>query len=129
MAGPVYNDTIKNARLQVVIDNIDADSEPGYIEIGTAGMATILATIPLNSPPFDAPALGVMNLAGVPIKDDAADNDGIAAEARIKSGDGVTCVSGLTVGSGGSGKHIELASVNITAGLEVRINSGTILHP
>lgn len=119
----VYNTTVKNARLQEVIDAIGS---AGLLKIGTAGMASVLATITLDTTAFDAPAAGAMALAGVPRTDTTADNTGTAAEATISTSAAVVVISGLTVST--SGANINLNSTAIQANQEVRITSGTITH-
>jgi len=119
----VYSNNVKDARLTVARDAIDADTGPGVIEIGSAGMAAVLATIPLAQPcgsvagqtlTFEAPIEGT------------ATADGTAAEARIKDGAGSIVVSGLTVGLADA--DIVLNSVTLSTGLTVRIESGAIVH-
>ena len=119
----VYSDVVKDARLAIARDAIDADTDPGSIEIGTAGMSAVLAAIPLAKPSgvvagqtltFDAPVEGT------------ASGDGTAAAARIKDGAGTIVVSGLTVGLADA--DIVLNSVTLSTGLTVRIESGAISH-
>lgn len=120
----VYSTAVKNSRLTVVRDAIDAGAAAGYLEIGTTGMGTVLATIPLADPSGSV-ASGVLTFA-MPQSDTNADATGTAAEARIKDSNGTVIVSGLTVGT--SGANINLSSVGITAGDTVTINSATITH-
>jgi uncharacterized Zn-binding protein involved in type VI secretion len=122
-----YRTTLKNARLQAVIDDIGAG---GRLKIGTSGMALLLADIPLATPAFGTPSAGAMALAGVPVTDTLADatapEGDPAATATITKSDGTVVISGLTVGT--SGANINLASTAIQANIEVRIDSGTITH-
>lgn len=120
----VYSSTVKNARLTVVRDAIDAGSSNGTLEIGTTGMGTVLATIPLADPSGSVSA-GVLTFSA-PVSDTNADASGTAAEARIKDSSGTTVVSGLTVGT--SGANINLSSVGITAGDTVTLSSAAITH-
>lgn len=120
----VYSTTVKNSRLTVVRDAIDAGSAAGVLEIGTSGMGTVLATIPLADPCGSVSA-GVLTLS-TPVSDTNADATGTAAEARIKDSDGTTIISGLTVGT--TGANINLSSVGITAGDTVSITSAAITH-
>ena len=118
-----YTAAVKNARLTAVVTAIGAT---GVLEIGTAGMASVLATITLNSTAGTASG-GVLTFSGFPKSDTSADNSGTAAAARIRTASGGTdIVTGLTVGT--SGSDINLDSVNITAGQTVTINSATITH-
>lgn len=117
-----YTVAVKNARLSAVVTQIGST---GVLEIGTAGMASILATITLNATAGTA-ATGVLTFSGFP-KSDTADATGTAAAARIRTAPGGTdIVTGLTVGT--SGADIILDSVNITTGQTVTINSASITH-
>jgi len=120
----VYSTTVKNSRLTAVRDAIDAGAAAGYLEIGTTGMGTVLATIPLADPSGSV-AAGVLTFSA-PVSDANADATGTAAEARIKDSNGNVIVSGLTVGT--SGANINLSSVGITAGDTVTISSAAITH-
>lgn len=117
-----YTVAVKNARLSAVVSQIGST---GVLEIGTAGMASVLATITLNATAGTA-ATGVLTFSGFP-KSDTADATGTAAAARIRTASGGTdIVTGLTVGT--SGTDIVLDSANITTGQTVTINSASITH-
>ena len=118
-----YTTAVKNARLDAVTSQIGA---AGVLEIGTAGMASVLATIALGNPAAAAASGGVLTFFGLPRSDTAADASGTAAAARIRTGGAADIVTGLTVGT--SGSDINLDSTNITAGQTVTINSMTITH-
>jgi len=120
-----YLGSLKSTRMQAVITAIDTNASPGFIEIGTAGMAAVLATITFSKPSF-AESGGVITMQGAP-KSATASGTGTAASARIKDG-GTTniVVSGLTVGT--SGSDINLNSTAITSGQTVTLNSSTITH-
>lgn len=122
-----YSDVVAAARLQVVVDAIDGGvaSGPGYIEICSAAYASILATIPLNSPCGTVSAR-VLTF-DFPVEDTSADASGTAVIARIKDSDGTVIRDGLTVGT--SGTNIVLVSTAITAGQPVQLATGTITHP
>lgn len=120
-----YSNSAKTARMTAVRDAIDAAVGPGYIEIGTSGMASILAVIDLADPSGTVTG-SVLTFSGMPLSDVSANNSGTAAEARIKDGDGNIIVSGLTVGT--SGSDINLNSTTITSGQTVTINSFTLTH-
>lgn len=123
-----YATALKTTRLQAVVAAIDAGSGPGSIEIGTAGMASVLATIPLADP-CGAVSGDVLTFDFDPdVEDSAADAGGTAAAARVKDSTGAIVISGLTVGAVGSGSNIELSSVTIEAGQPVRLTAGTITH-
>ncbi len=118
-----YPAAVKNARLNAVTTAIGAT---GVLEIGTTGMATILATIPLANPAAPAASGGVLSFT-MPQSDASADNTGTAAAARIRTASGGTdIVTGLTVGL--SAADVILDSLSITAGQTVTINSASITH-
>lgn len=121
-----YSTAVKNSRLQKVIDAIDVGAGAGVLRIGTAGMATVLATITLAKPSFGAPAAGAMTMAGAPRTDTAADATGTAAEATMTDSTGAVVISGLTVNT--TGANINLNSTAIQANQEVRLDSATITH-
>lgn len=116
-----YAAGLKTSRMQEVVDAIGA---AGKLEIGTAGMASILATIPLANPA--GVVSGAVLTLDLPQSDTDADNTGEAAAARIRTGADADVVTGLTVGLAAA--DIILDSVDITAGQTVTINSGTITH-
>ena len=96
------------------------------LEIGTTGMALVLATIDLGNPAGTTSG-GVLTFSGFPRSDTSADDSGTAAEARIRTASaGTDIITGLTVGL--SASDINLDSVSITAGQTVTINSATITH-
>ena len=120
-----YTNAVKTARMTAVRDLIDAGAGAGVLQIGTTGMATILAEITLNDPSGTI-ASGVLTLSGFPKSDTSANASGTAAAARIRDSNSVDIVTGLTVGLTGS--DINLDSVSITAGQTVTINSAVLTH-
>lgn len=121
-----YSTAAKTARMQAVIDQIDAGAGPGILQIGTTGMASVLATFTLADPCGTASG-GVLTFDFDPdISDTSADNTGTAAEARIRDSNSVDIITGLTVST--SGADINLDSVSITAGQTVTLTTGTITH-
>lgn len=122
----IYTTAVKNVRLDAVTTAIGTT---GVLEIGTTGMASVLATIALGNPAAAAAASGVLTFAGFPRSDTAADATGTAAAARIRTASGGTdIVTGLAVTLTGGGGDITLDSLSITAGQTVTINSMTITH-
>lgn len=117
-----YTAAVKNARLAAVVTEIGT---AGKIEIGTTGMASILAVIDLGNPAGTVSG-GILTFSGFPRSDTSADNSGIAAAARIRKGDNTDIVTGLTVGT--SGADIILDSVSITSGQTVTLSSASITH-
>jgi hypothetical protein len=118
-----YTTAVKNARLNAVTTAIGAT---GVLEIGTAGMGTVLATIPLANPAAPGAAGGVLTFT-MPQSDASADATGTAAAARIRTASGGTdIVTGLTVGTAAT--DVILDSTSITATQTVTINSASITH-
>jgi hypothetical protein len=119
-----YTTAVKNARLDAVTTAIGST---GVLEIGTTGMASVLATIALGNPAAAAASGAVLTLSGFPRSDTSADATGTAAAARIRTASGGTdIITGLTVGL--SGSDINLDSLSITTGQTVTINSATLTH-
>ena len=118
-----YTTSVKTARMQAVLNAVGST---GVLEIGTTGMATVLATIALDSTPGSV-TNGVWTIFSSAKSDTSADNTGTAAAARIRTASGGTdIITGLTVGT--SGTDIVLDSTSITAGQTVTLNSATITH-
>jgi hypothetical protein len=119
----VYTTAVKNARLDAVVSQIGST---GVLEIGTTGMASVLATITLNSTAGTTSG-GVLTFSGFPKSDTAADATGTAAAARIRTATGGTdIVTGLSVGTAGTDIVLDNTSINV--GQTVTINSATITH-
>jgi hypothetical protein len=121
----VYTTAVKSARMTAVVNQIDAGSSAGVLQIGTTGMGTVLAEITLADP-CGTVSNGVLTFSGFPRSDTSANNTGTAAAARIRDSNGTDIITGLTVGTTGS--DINLDSVSITAGQTVTITSASITH-
>lgn len=121
-----YSTAAKAARMQAVVTQIDAGAGPGTLEIGTAGMASVLATLTLADPSGTVSGAVLTFDFDPDISDTSADNTGTAAEARIKDSNGTVIISGMTVGT--TGTDVVLDSVSITAGQTVTLTTGTITH-
>lgn len=117
-----YSTVTKTAMMQAVADKIDGGSGAGKLKIGTSGMGTVLATIPLSDP-CGTVTNGVLTLT-TPATDSSADATGTAAAAIITDSADTTVISGLTVGT--SGTDITLPTTSITSGVSVSITSATI---
>jgi hypothetical protein len=120
-----YPNAVKVARMAAVVTQAGATA---VLEIGTTGMATVLATIALGNPIAGAATgAGVLTLSGFPRSDTSADATGTAAAARIRTSSGGTdIITGLTVGL--SAADVILDSLSITAGQTVTINSAVFTH-
>lgn len=117
-----YTTAVKNARLDAVATQI---GNAGKLQIGTTGMATVLATFTLNSPAAAAASSGVLTLSGFP-KTVAASATGTAAAARVRTSADVDIITGLTVGTASA--DVILDSTSITSGQNVTLNSATLSH-
>lgn len=121
----IYSTAAKNARLQAVIDTIDAGAGAGVLQIGTTAMGTVLASITLADP-CGTVSGGVLTFSGFPRSDTSADANGTAAAARIRDSNGNDVITGLTVGLVGSGADIVFESVSFNVGEIITLNSATI---
>lgn len=119
-----YVSSLKQTRMTAVRTAADAGGSFAYIEIGTAAMAAVLATITLPKP-MSSESGAVLTLLGVPLSV-AASGTGTAAAARLRKSDATDVITGLTVGT--SGTDIILDNTSINAGQTVRITAGTITH-
>lgn len=120
-----YTTATKTARMNANVTQIDAGGAAGKLEIGTAGMASVLATFTLNYNPCASVTNGVMTFSGFP-KTATAGASGTAAAARIRTSGNTDIVTGLTVGT--SGTDVVLDSTSITSGQTVTMTSFTITH-
>ena len=121
----IYPTATKNRRMNAVRDDIDGGAGPGVLELGTAAMATILATFVLDDPCAANAVGGTITLAGLP-KSVLASAAGFALEARIRDSNAVDVITGLTVGV--SGSDIIVDTTTITAGGEVNLQSASLRH-
>ena len=122
-------DNTRNAALDAMVDLIDLGSTNanGRMFIYTSGGGTTLATIELNIPSFNAAAAGSVSMIVVPdVEDAAADATGVAAEMTIVDRDENVIFSGSV---GTSGKDLNLNSVNLEAGVPVKITSCVLTQP
>lgn len=120
----IYTTACKEARMQAVLDTIGGN---GLVEIGTEGMATILATFTLDA--IAGTATGpVLNMEGMP-KTVAATATGTALAARIRSAANVDVITGLVVGvAGTSGADVIIDNVSINQGQNVTLTGATFTH-
>ena len=128
--GVNYSTAVKTARMAAVATQADAGSGPAKLEIGTAGMAAILAVFTLNDPCGTA-ASAALTLSGFPKTATGeaaagADPGTLAVAARIRDSNNVDIVTGLTVGT--SGTDVVLTSAYVTFGQTVTLNNAVITH-
>lgn len=118
----VYNVTVRNNRLQQVINAIDGGAGNGNLNIQTSGSATIVS-ITLQKPSATI-SNGVLTFSGTPIVNPGAPVSGIAAIATVTDSNNNVIISGLTVGTAGT--DIVISQTNIAAGDIISFTSGTI---
>jgi hypothetical protein len=120
-----YAKALKSARMQAVVNAIDGDLAPAYMELGTADMAVIMVTITLSDPSFTE-SNAVITMNDMP-KWGTALVPGTVVEARIRDGGGNIIVSGLTVGLG-IGSDIILDFVDLAVDQTVTLSQASISH-
>lgn len=116
-----YTLAVKSARMNAIITEIGAS---GKLEIGTTGMATILATITLNATAGTV-SNGVLTFSGMP-KTASATAAGIAAAARIRKSDNTDIITGLSVGV--SASDVIIDNTNVALNQNVNVTSFVITH-
>ena len=119
----IYATALKTARMLATRDDVCGGTS-GTLEIGTAGMATVLATFTLTTA-GGIVATDIWTLAFL-ASTVAAGNTGVAAAAQIKDSGGTALVTGLTVGV--TAEDIVLDSSNITSGQNVTLTAATMQH-
>ena len=122
--GVIYRASLRTTRMQAVETDIDTGGA-GTLEIGTAGMASVLAIFTFSAT-AGVVAGDVLTGSGMP-KTTTAINGGVAAEARIKNFAGTAIVTGLTVGTSGTNVIIS-PSTTITNGQTCNLTAMTLTH-
>jgi hypothetical protein len=118
----VYPTAVKNARLGAVVTQIGTT---GVLEIGTAGMASVLFSVTFDNP-AGAASGGVLTFSGFP-KSTTAAASGTAAAARIRTATGGTdIVTGLTVGT--SASDVIVNTTTVATSDPVQVTSASITH-
>lgn len=120
----IYAAAVRTARLQAVVDAIDAGTA-GKLKFYTAA-DELLATLTLADP-CGTVSGDILTFDADPDITAAASGTGTVAKATITTSADAVIVSGLTVGT--SGADIIVDSTSITSGQTVSFNSGTIRHP
>jgi len=115
-----YATAVKTARMTATRDQVAS----GTLEIGTAGMASVLATFTLSASGGSV-STDTWTLAFT-ASTVAAGNTGTAAAAQIKTSGGTAVITGLTVGQGSG--DISLDNTSIASGQNVTLSSATIQH-
>jgi hypothetical protein len=129
MAG--LNETIRNARLNVIRDAIDAGSGPGTLKVfsgsrpATGGTeTTLLGTLTFSATSAPDATGGVLTFNPI-TEDSSADASGTASWARVEASDG-GFVMDVDVGESTSGADVILNTTTIVAGGPIRVTSGTL---
>lgn len=115
-----YGAAVRTAHMQAIVDQAGTTAK---LEIGTAGMAAILVSIPLGNP--IGSVLGDVLTLDMP-KSATAAATGKAAAARIRDGSNVDIRTGLTVAV--SGANVNINDLDLEAGQTVEITSATLTH-
>jgi len=119
-----YSTAVKNSRMTVVRDAIDAGPAAGTLEICTAAYAVVVATVTLADPSGTVSS-GVLTFSGLP-NSTTASNNGTAALARFKDSTGTVVCDGLTVGT--SGTNVIVSTTTFTSGQSVDLTAATLTH-
>lgn len=123
---------VKNARLAVIANALDAADSPGRLQLYTAprpaiGEAlttqTLLVSLLLPQPCTASLANGTLTLA--PIPPALCQHSGTAAWARFTDGNG-NGVADVDVGLTGSGAEVELSTLLLLAGGSVSVSVASL---
>lgn len=127
-----FTTATRNNMLDEITALIDAGAGAGSLKIydGTrpanantaVGGQTLLAELPLSDPSFPAASSGAMTANAI-TADTSADASGAASWFRIEDSDGNAVIDGDV---GTTGSDLNLATVSISAGVEVSITSFVI---
>ncbi len=120
----IYRSTLRNARMNLVLDDIDGGVEAGKLKLYNSGGGTLLANITLADP--CGTVSGDVLTFTMPQSDLSADNSGDAVEATITDSDDNVIISGLTVGE--SAADVIVTDNTIVQLQVVQIDSATITH-
>lgn len=119
-----YNQNVRNARLQVVANAIDAGSGNGILVVAAAGGAPIITSITLAKP-CGTVASGVLTFSGLPLTQ-IAGLTATAGTAYLTDSTGTVVASGLTVGLPGSGADLIMSQVGVVGGDILTLTAATI---
>lgn len=122
---PNYEETIRNSRLDLVRDAIDAGAAAGTVKIytgtkpstgGSLSSNTLLTTGTFSDPSAPDATGGTLTFDAISYT--TAQADGTATWGRVEDSDG-NFVADMTVGAAGSGEDIELSAVDMLSGATV----------
>lgn len=121
-----YATLVKNHRMSAVGVFIDSAAGAGVLELGPAGMGTVLATVTLETTSVSGSATaGAIVFAGFP-KTATAVSVGTLGAARMADGNGTVVISGLSVSS--ANVEIIVDNTSVVTGQLIVISSITITH-
>lgn len=122
-----YSNPVKAARMQAVLNSIDAQATAGKLVLQDAMYGT-LCTIPLNKPcgSVSAGSSVVLNITAPAVA--SASAAGTIAHAAFKDGLGNDVGTNLTVGTVVGGSDVVLSSLLVTLNEPIQINSITLRH-
>lgn len=121
-----YSTTLKNTRMSAVGAAIDGTNGLGRLELGPAGMGTVLATLTLQFPCVSGSAsLGVITFAGFPLTCSAVSNGTLGAARLVTSG-GTSVVTGLSVSTANC--EVIVDNTNVVSFQTIVVSSITITH-
>ena len=125
----IYSPSVKSARMSAVLARMDGGVGVGgaRLEIGTAGMAVVLAVIELATPSGVVTGT-TLTLSGLPRSDVSADATGTAASARVRDNANNDLITGLTVTAVGAGGDIQMDSLDVTIGQEIKCTAAAMTH-
>jgi hypothetical protein len=120
----------RNAACDAIVDQFDAGSSNGVIQIYTAAFGTLLATLAFSDPAYGAASSGTAQENTI-TDDSSADDTGTAAVFRISTtNDGSTPVATVLEGTvGTSGADINFNSVSFVTGDTVSITDFPFTYP
>lgn len=121
---------VRNAMCDAFVDQIDAGTGAGLLQIYTTAFGTLLATLVFSDPAYGAAAAGVAQESAI-TDDSSADATGTAAVFRVStSNDGATplatCFEG-TVGT--SGADLNFNSVAFVSGDQISVTDLPVTMP
>jgi hypothetical protein len=94
----------------------------------TAATGTLLVTLNLANPAFEAAAAGALAIDATPELTAVAAATGTAGYARIKDRAGTAVADGTVTATGGGG-DVQIASTSIVSGTTVRVTGGSLTLP
>lgn len=121
-----YATLVKNARMSAVGAFIDSAAAGGVLELGPAGMGSVLVTFTLEVTSVSGSATaGAIVMAGFP-KTGTAVAAGTLGAGRIRDGGATDVITGLSVSS--ANVEIIVDNTSVVTGQLVVISSITITH-